>query len=146
MSSTSYSATLTPDPWLRTLVLCSGRVLFGIGVAVLLSLPLSVLVRTLASLLWLAMAFVQLRNLRLGYASTLSIRLHEDGGVEVRDEHQQWLPGSLLTGSIVLARLAWLRVRLDNGQEIAELVRCDARESHDWRRLQVIWRHVGATQ
>ncbi len=146
MSSTSYSANLTPDPRLRTTVLCSGRALFGIGLAVILSLPLSTLIRSLVSLSWLAMAFVQTRDLRLGFESTMSIRLHEDGSVEVRDTHRQWLPGSLLTGSIVLARLAFLRIQLDNGRQIVELLRGDARKSHDWRRLQVIWRHVGAAQ
>jgi hypothetical protein len=57
---------------------------------------------------------------------------------------QEWVSGELLSGSIVHRRFAWIRVRSNCGLLITEFLRGDARASPEWRRLQVIWRHIGA--
>jgi hypothetical protein len=144
MSSNLYSATLTPDPWLRIVVLTSGRLLQAAGIAIVLTLPLAIEFRVLGLLLWVALSVAELRRCERAYDCCSCIRLRCDGSVEVRNGDDEWLPGSLATGSLVLASHGWLRIRLDDGSEIDELLRGDARRSHDWRRLQVIWRHIGA--
>lgn len=151
MSSTSfsanlYSATLTPDPWLRILVLSAGRVLIAIGLVVILTLPLAGGIRTTGSLLWLLLGAWELGRLQRGFAHCLSIRLRSDGRIEVLSEESEWSLAILSTGCIVLSNLAWLRLRLENGTDVVELLRGDARESHDWRRFQVIWQHIGAAR
>jgi len=144
MSSNSYSATLTPDPWLRIFVLGTGCLLQAAGIAIVLTLPLPTVFRALGLLLWVALSAAELRRSERGFDCCSCIRLRCDGSVEVRGGDDEWLSGSLSTGSLVLANHAWLRIRLDDGRQIDELLRGDARRSHDWRRLQVIWRHIGA--
>ena len=146
MSSNSYSATLTPDPWLRIIVLITGRLLQAVGIAIVVTLPIATYFRALGLLLWVALAAAELRRLERGFDLCSCLRLRSDGSVEVRDGDDECLPGSLSTGSLVLANHAWLCIRLDDGSEIHELLRGSARRSHDWRRLQVIWRHIGAAR
>jgi|GEM_PF-956964 len=144
MSSSAYSATLKPDPWLRTLLLTVGRLLIAAGLALILTLPLDPIARALGAVLWLVFGTFELSRLQRGFASLSAVRLRCDGGVEVCCRDEQWLAGQLLSGSVVLENLAWLRLRLDSGALILELFRGNARECDDWRRLQVIWRHTGS--
>lgn len=144
MSSSSYSATLTPDPWLRIVVLTTACLLQAAGIAIVLILPLATELRAFGLLLWVALSATELRRSKRGFDCCTCVRLRCDGSVDVRDRDDEWLSGSLSGGSLVLASHAWLRIRLEDGRRIDELLRGDARRSHDWRRLQVIWRHIGA--
>ena len=49
---------------------------------------------------------------------------------------------TVLPGSIVLPELAWLRIRAENGDTWGELVAGNHRQSKEWRRFQVIFRHL----
>lgn len=144
MSSNTYSAYLTPDPWLRIVVLTSGRLLIAAGLVVILTLPLDVAIRGIVCACWAATGRFELQRLQRGFMSCIEIRVGVGGEVFLLNDHGQWLPGTLLTGSIVLRKFGWLRLQSADGLRFAELVRGDARESQNWRRLQVIWRHIGA--
>lgn len=140
----TYCSYLTPDPWLRIVVLSSGRLLFAAGLALVLTLDLDAAIRAIAALLWLALARFELARLQRGFAACAGIRMHADGRVEVRIGDEDWQPATLMNGSLVLRNLAWLSLKTQNGLRCVELLRGDARKSHNWRRLQVIWRHIGA--
>ncbi len=144
MSSSSFSASLTPDPWLRIIVLVSGRFLVAAGLAVILTLSQEAALRAFASIVWLAAGRFELQRLQHGFVSCTAIRVFPDGGIELLDGDQEWVPGALQTGSVLLAKLGWLRFETESGRCFVELVRGDARQSQNWRRLQVIWRHIGA--
>jgi len=66
------------------------------------------------------------------------------GQFAVLKNSEYWVPASLMTGSVLLRKLGWVRLKDESGRVFVELVRGDARLSHDWRRFQVIWRHIGA--
>ena len=144
MSSNSYSAYLTPDPWLRIVVLTSGRLLLAAGLALILTLDLDAAIRAAGSLFWMAVGRFELRRLQHGFNFCKAVRMHSDGHVEVLNTHMEWQSCCLLSGSLLLRNLAWLRLQPASGPALAELFRGNARDSHDWRRLQVIWRHIGA--
>ena len=144
MSSNAYWACLTPDPRLRILVLTSGCCLIAAGLVVILTLPLDAAVRAAACLFWSVSGYRELRALRRGYRACSAIRLAPGGELTVCSRDGEWLPGTLLAGSVVLRNLAWLRLRTAAGARTLECLRGDARKSEDWRRLQVIWRHIGA--
>ncbi len=143
MSSNSYSACLTPDPWLRILVLTSGRGLLAGGLVLILILPLDAAIRALACLFWGFSGQSELRALRRGYRACSAIRVTVGGELMLRNYEREWRPATLLAGSVVLRNLAWLRLSTASGVRYAECLRGDARKSEDWRRLQVIWRHIG---
>lgn len=50
-------------------------------------------------------------------------------------------PLELMSGSVVLPRLAWLRVRFPDGLEYGELFFRNGRQDEEWRRLQRVWKH-----
>ncbi|TFG41924.1 MAG: hypothetical protein E4H42_00850 [Chromatiales bacterium] len=144
MLSSSYSASLTPDPWLRIFVLTSGRLLIAGGLVLILTLDISAQLRVAASLVWLAYGRFEMRRVERGFLSCAAIRIHSGGEFELQNVDQEWVSATLLSGSVVLQKIAWLRLRTANGTQCAELLRGDARKSHDWRHFQVIWRHIGA--
>jgi len=144
MSSNTYSACLTPDPWLRIVVLTSGRLLIAAGLVVILTLAVDASLRAAACLVWFCIAWFELRRLQQGFKSCAGIRIDSNGDIWILNSDQEWLPGTLQSGSVLLRRLGWLRLQSHAGQTFLELVRGNARQSQDWRRFQVIWRHIGA--
>jgi len=144
VSSNSYSASLTPDPWLRIVVLTSGRLLIAAGLALLLILAIDVVLRAAGCLVWVAIGRFELRRLTQGFEACRVIRIDSSGEITILDNDDKWVPATLLTGSVLLRKLGWMRLQDQSGQIFLELIRGDARQSQDWRRLQVIWRHIGA--
>jgi len=144
MSSNTYSASLTPDPWLRIVVLTSGRLLIAAGLVLILTFELDAVFRAAGCLIWIAAGRFELVNLQRGFDACQGIRVDSSGAVTILNNDQEWMPATLQTGSLLLRNLGWLRLRSASGHYFLELVRGNARQSPDWRRLQVIWRHIGA--
>lgn len=144
LSSNTYSTCLTPDPWLRLVVQASGQLLVSATLVVILTLPLDAALRALGCAVCLAAGRFELGRLRRGYRLCRAIRVFPGGELEIQGPDGDWTPGTLLSGTIVLQTVGWLRFRTDAAGTFVDIVRGDARESQQWRRLQVIWRHIGA--
>tara|TARA_R110002096_G_scaffold163266_1_gene330664 strand:+ start:12049 stop:12378 length:330 start_codon:yes stop_codon:yes gene_type:complete len=108
-------------------------------------MSIGVLPRFGAALACLGLGRYELRRLRRGFRLCREIRLANDGSALLLDEDGQWVAASLRPGSLVLSRLAWLRLRTAHGVLVTELIVANARAGQDWRRLQVIWRHIGGS-
>ena len=145
MSSNTYFADLHPDNSLRLLVLVSGAFLAVVGVALIFALPLHGAASFIGSCTWLVWCGWDLVKVSRGYALCCRLRLRANGDVLLLDPQGNWRAARLLAGSILLRRVGWIRVETELGQHCAEPIRGSCRESVDWRRLQVIWRHIGAT-
>jgi len=143
VSSSTYSAELYPEVALRRTVLLVGMGLHAVGVALILTTPLHPAAKILGSSGWLLLALWEFLRLRRGFARCCRLRVTVDGGLLLLDPDGSWQAARLLRGSVVLRRVAWIRCRTERGQHCAELARGNCRESEDWRRLQVIWRHIG---
>ncbi len=112
---------------------------------IILTLPLEAPIRGCACVLCVALGRFELQRLCAGHDNCLEIRLTAGGDALILDPEQRWHPATLQTGSVLLRNYVWLRLRGANGRLYSELIRGDARKSQDWRRLQLIWRHIGAT-
>jgi hypothetical protein len=134
------------DPLLRGIVLWSGCILLLLGVLVIAGLPWPASWRGFTTLVWLALCVRELRNLAAAYRQYRALRIHADGSIELRQEDDEAASARLLPGSIVLPGLAWLRLELEDGSASGELLRGNTGEDEAWRRLQVIWRHLGAAR
>jgi len=145
VSSSAYSAEIRPDPGLRLVVMAMALFLSAVGVVVAATLPLQVWARVLAGVCWLALGGRELYKIRQGQVLCRRIRINAEAELSLLGPDGNWQVGRLLPGSVVLRSIAWIRVAGADGQHFAELVRGCGRESRDWRRLQVIWRHIGAT-
>lgn len=144
MSSNAYSAELRPEPCLRLVVLVAGIVLFLAGSLLVLLLPITFGFKVTLAFIWLIICGYEWSSNRLAYSRGGSLRVDSGGGIERKCRDGCWRPAKLAAGSVVTPRLAWLRISVGRGQRYGELFRGDARENVDWRRFQVIWRHIGA--
>jgi len=125
-------------------VLTSGRLLIAAGLVLILTLNLDTAMRAVSCFVWFAAGRHELARIERGFEFCNAVRLSSDGEIAVLNNDQEWLPATLQTGSIVLRNYAWLRFRAANGDIFVELMRGNARQSEEWRRFQVIWRHIGA--
>ena len=144
VGSTSYSAEIAPDPRLRRIVLVSGAALWLAGLGFVPLLPVSVTLKTFLAATWVGLCSYQWQAMWRGYTRSGCLRIAADGHVERQRADGAWEPARLCAGSVVLPRLAWLRIEPRGMPAYAELVSGEIRVSDDWRRLQVIWRHIGA--
>jgi len=110
----------------------------------ILTLPIPPIWRAAGAMLWLLTSAQEVNVIAKGYKRCQHIRIEHNGDVQVWSPDGCCLQATLCAGSIVLPRFAWLRFRAENGQRFAELVRGKCPENKAWRRLQVIWRHLGA--
>ena len=143
LSSIAYSTELTPDRRLRRLVLGSGVCLLLLGLIVIAAMSISAVARLGLAIAWTLLAAHQLRGLARYYAGARKIVVHADGSATVGVGDHTWHAATILPGSIVLDRVAWLRIGIDGAPTGGELLAGNARENKEWRRLQVIWRHLG---
>lgn len=144
MSSTAYSAFIDVDNGLRRLTLALALALSAIGLLLIVMMSAGVLVRGVAAATWLLVCVRDLTRFRRGYRRYRRLSIDQDRRLHLLDVDGNWRPARILPGSIVLRRYAWLRIRDDEGTVFAEPVRGRCRRDPGWRRLQVLWRHVGA--
>ena len=144
MSSPTYSTDLKPDLQQRRLVLLAGILAAVTGSIIILFTPLALHWRLLCVAIWGASSVRDVVVLRRGQQRFDCIRLRQDGSVLLRGRDTCWFPATLAPGSVVLQQIAWLRFEADDGRKYAELLRRNSSQSEPWRRLQVIWRHLGA--
>ena len=140
----SYSAEVVPDRRLRRLVLLSGAALHLAGLIIVPTLPLAATLRVALAIAWTGLCSYEWLAMWRGYVTGGRLRIDAGGSVERQCLDGTWESARLCAGSVVVSRFAWLRIAPPGMRPYAELVAGDGRESEDWRRLQVIWRHIGA--
>lgn len=144
MSSHTYSTDLTPDSALRQIIVIVGLAVTVLGIVMIALLPVATPWRALGGVVWLTISTRDLFVIKKGHKRCQRLRIVHDGSIEVLAPDGCWFPATLLAGSVVLSRVAWLRFECDDGQRCAELMRGKCLRNKHWRRLQVIWRHLGA--
>ena len=145
MSSSAFSAEFSADFRLRCAVLLSGATLAALGLLVIKLLPVHFALRVTGAVAWAVSSGIELSRLRRAYARYVGLRVGHDGAMHVQKRGGGWQAARLLPGSLLLRRMAWIRVQSERGEVFAELLRGECRRSANWRRLHVIWRHIGAT-
>lgn len=139
-----YTASLRADRGLRRLVLGSGLVFFVAGLVILAALPVAAPGSALLALAWCALSTAELAILKRAYRDCVALTLHADGSVEVERTDGGRREGRLLPGSVVLRDWAWLRVEVPGRWGWAEPFGVRAQDREQWRRFQVICRHLTA--
>jgi len=129
---------------LRCTVLLTGALAAVLGLVMILTMPLDFGLLLSTGLLWSLITLRELLHARDAYLRYCLLRLDSTGKVTLIAANGDSQAATLLAGSIVLDRVAWLRIESLDGLRCAELMRGNSREDHQWRRLQVVWRHFGA--
>jgi hypothetical protein len=139
MSSTRFVVVLKPDPDLRKIVMLAGCAALLVGLLLLIRLPASVPVRLALVVPWLIGSIRELSRQSRGVHRIKSICLGVDQALVI-DRHGKQAPVQVMSGTVVLQRVAWLRLRFADGLTCGELLRGDASACKHWRRLQILWR------
>ena len=122
---------------------------FGSGCAVLgiiciLATPFPALAKAAAVMVWILWSTWELVSLWRVYRGCSGYRVYENGEIEVFDDRGGYRSGKVLPGTVVMPGWAWLRVGLTDGPTWGEALTGRTRESQQWRRFQVIFRHLNA--
>ncbi len=125
-------------------MLGSGFVLTMLGAAVIAVMPVPIWLRTMILSLWLVWSAAAGARLVRRYREITGYRIYADGTAEIIHADGRRVVAQLAAGTVLLPRLAWLRLRGPGGGRLSELVSGDPRASQQWRRFQVICRHVAA--
>lgn len=144
MSSPTYSSYLQAEDWSRIVVTVSGQLLAFTGFVIILTLDMPAALRALGCIAWWLWTYLEMDRIERGFANCRAIRVNSDRSLEVLNSEMECIPSRLLGGSMVLPNMAWIRYETGSGSRAAEFFIGDCRSSNEWRRLQVIWRHVGA--
>jgi hypothetical protein len=89
--------------------------------------------------LWLVGGIWEISRFSRGAARTRTIRL-EAGESAIINRQGRQEPVQIMSGSLVLERLAWLRLKLPDGLIYGELLHGDPASCQQWRHLQILWR------
>ncbi len=143
-SSTLSATDLQPDWLLRLLLLIVAAILHLAGFVLLLMTPLPGGIFVLLTLAWAWLCLRDWRDQFRAYGRVAAIRICSDGGIETVDIHGKTETVRLLAGSLILPRIAWLRLEFANGRHFGELLSGDARRCARWHWLQLASRQHGA--
>ncbi len=125
-------------------MLGSGLAFALLGAGVLATLPLPIGVRLPFAAAWLLCSIASSARLMKRYRGISGYRIYADGSAEIVRADGRRAIGRLVPGTFLLPRLAWLRVRVAGDGAVGELIAGDSRTSQQWRRFQVICRHLSA--
>ena len=128
---------------MRRALAASALLAYLLGLATIFSMPIDARLGALGATLWSLLGGAQWLLISSAHKRFRRLRIHYDGAAELLDEFGEWHPAIVCKECIVLSSFAWLKLKPANGSAYCELMRGDSRRNEQWRRLQVIWRHLG---
>ncbi len=142
-SSTGFSADISPDPHCAGIVfiiaaasgLGGGLLLLHTRLDWLIELPLAMAFVTGSAIEW--------RRFHRRLSGVTHLRVYANGDVRVH-RHSEWYLGQVAAGSVILRRLAWVRVAGDTGARVDCLCLERSMPRESWRRFRLVSRHIGA--
>jgi hypothetical protein len=88
---------------------------------------------------WIADCKCELHKLQRGARQVAGLLIDAGGGIASISPDGRTQPLTLLSGSLILPKIAWLRLRLPDGSRYAELLLAARAETAAWHGLQLIW-------
>ena len=149
MSSGTYSTTIIPDTSARRLLFAISVACALAGVGAIALLPWPWPARGALVLAWLGYWSFHLSGQLRATAGIRAYTIHEDGAVRIARDDAGPVMARLRGGTTVGRQSAWLRFESPGRRAWGELVigpnGADKQlKNKDWRRLQVICRHLSA--
>jgi hypothetical protein len=129
------------------LVLACGSLLQATGLLLLVGLPLAVGAKATLLCAWCWLGWRDWDSQLRGYTRVSRISIDGDGSIQGIDVHGHCKQMRLLRGSLVLARIAWLRFDFSDRRHYSEMLlgaQGAMGASRDWHWLQLTWRQRGS--
>jgi hypothetical protein len=132
---------------MRRVLAASALLAYLLGIVTICSLPIDGRLGSLGAAVWSLQGGIQWYLIASAQKRFRRVRIHCDGAAELLDRRGDWHSAIICKECIVLSSFAWLKLKPVQGGTYCELMRGNARgnslENKQWRRLQVIWRHLG---
>ena len=132
---------------MRRVLAASALLAYLLGIVTICSLPIDGRLEALGAAVWSLQAGIQWHLISSAHKRFQRVRIHCDGAAELLDKSGVWHAAIICNECIVLPTFAWLKLKPAQGGTYCELLRGSARgislQNQQWRRLQVIWRHLG---
>lgn len=144
VSSREFAAVLIPAAPLRKLLLGFSACATLAGIVLIAGMPLRPSLKAITGLLWLCRGYSEMASLVRGQSRASRLRFSSGGAVHALSPGRRARSLRVLSGSVVLSRVGWLRLCFGDGLRYGELIAGNPRRNDDWRRLQVLWRQQGA--
>ncbi len=94
-----------------------------------------------ATVLWLGDCLWSLGRQWQGTRRVTGLRLKSDGSIALFAGGRA-VSATLASGTVVLQRVAWLRIRGPDGSRYGELLLARHAESEAWQRFQLLWQQA----
>jgi hypothetical protein len=137
--SREFAAELVPEHSTRLCVLLAAALASFTGAAFILTIPVAIGLRAALLAVWIGYCRRDIRCQLRGYARISRLRLDTAGGIRAIGPLGQAELLQLGSGSVVLSRAAWLRMKFADGSVYGELLLGHPLECEHWHRLQLIW-------
>lgn len=149
MSSSTYSSRISPDDGARRIVLAVAAGLSAAGLVSIALLPFAWPARAGLAAVWLLASALRSYYYRQSLSKASGYEILADGSVRVLGGAGRSYAARIAPGTTIAGRFAWLRFRSAGAGTWGELVigprGVDKQlKNKDWRRLQVICRHLSA--
>lgn len=128
---------------MRRALAASALLAYLLGLVTIFSLPIDNRLGALGAAVWSIQAGIQWHLISSAHKRFRGLRIHCDGAAELLDKDGEWHSAIICKECIVLSTFAWLKLKPAQGRTYFELVRGNSLKNKQWRRLQVIWRHLG---
>ena len=137
--SSEFATELECQPWARACVLLTAMLMALTGVTFTITMPVAIWLRAALAALWFCYCWREFGRQLGGYARLNRLCLSAAG--------EAWAIGpsgvlhslELASGSMVLSRVAWLRLRFADGSHYGELLTGHPLHCERWHGLQLIW-------
>jgi len=140
LSSRGFEAVLVLSSQLRKVLLAISGTACFLGALLVLGLPVRPELKVVVVCLWLARCLFEFRSQLRGGSRIDRIRICATGALEGLADDGAVESLTLLSGSMVLSRVAWFRLEFEDGLRYGELLVGNPRRDEHWRRLQLVWR------
>lgn len=137
--SSAFATELKPDERLRRRVVGLSSIATVTGAAFVVLMPIGVALRTLLLLACLCYCWMDIRRQLHGYARVSGLYIDAAGVVRAFTRAGDPVILELVSGSVILQRIAWLRLRFPDGISYGELLAGDPSRCAQWHALQLIW-------
>jgi len=137
--SREFATEIDPDEWVRRGVLGFSVIAIVTGAATICLMPIGAPLRAALLLAWLWYGRHDIRRQLIGYRRVSRLHIDALGMVRATDPAGNPVILELESGSLVLQRMAWLRLRFPDGEIYGELLIGDPTRCARWHALQLIW-------
>lgn len=142
-SSTGFSADISPDPHGAAIVSAIAAASSFTGGLLLLLTRLDWLIELPLAIAFVTGSVIEWRRFHRRLSGVTHLRVYASGDVRVC-RFGEWYLGQMAAGSLVLRRLAWIRVSGASGARVDCLCLKRSTKISNWRRFRLVSRHIGA--